>query len=506
MSNIVFEDSCHAKTVKRLTSSLTSVTNELKIVDIELDQISTLLKTAPDDCHREATNIKTTIKETAQSIIDAIKRREHELCLEVDQRKAAVMKKIEDNEKRKNDLCRKSENIKETCGQLQSDLQKDGFNQKDVIENQPRWSANLQRELRELKSTLPNGAIGLSFERVPLSAAIPIGSLRDKERENRLQVLGYGSEAGRKDQLIQLHRIDCRRVEETELPRPYIPKHPFNFQGFALLTADGMMLSFKRNHTLYLVWKGGEKSKPRDIPVDEENLVMSPIGGDDGKSILFNNKSTVFKYDVTSSLPCKQALKSVKLSNALLYSIRAVSWDEGMTNCYALLQDGLTIKFLQFDCNPQEQVQIKLNEEVQCNSPHGFHVSEFGIAICDDKENVVRYYPTVLSRDPTCVIKAPPKIKGARPVCVTSGRKDKKWLVVWLKKVVQSWETDPISASVIHSSVYQYSSCFQDGYPLLVVEDIISSLGILDDKYICIQTGDENKRPVVCVYDVKRNI
>lgn len=173
-----------------------------------------------------------------------------------------------------------------------------------------------------------------------------------------------------------------------------------------------------------------------------------------------------------------------------------------MTNCYALLQDGLTIKFFDFDSDTRwESSQMRLNERVKCSSPYGFHVTEFGMAICDDEKNEVRYYHNVQSPNASCIIKAPTNFKGASPVCVTSQRKDKKWCVVWQKKVAQSLETD--TDSVAHSRIYQYSRSFQDEYLLLGTDDTICSLGVLNDEYMCTQGYDEHNRQRIHVYYIQ---
>ncbi|KAJ8048203.1 hypothetical protein HOLleu_00418 [Holothuria leucospilota] len=359
MSNVVcvsnFKDRFyHAIADKSYLPKLITIRKELEMVDNELDQISNSLKAAVIECHTEADAIKTTISEAAQSIIDLVKRREQELHLRVDQKKADVMKQIEKSESRKMEFSLSSDNVRGACDQLTADLVKQDFRRTAAIESLSGRSVILQREVNELALALHTGEMDLSFERAPLPDAIPVGCLRDNIQRKTLLGSVCGSRKGKRDSLIRLHVIDCKYTIYPSLcsVEPYYCYYrvePYYYRGFSLLTVNTMVKAFQQHRNLYLVCMEGRSVLKHSICVAEESTTMLPIGGHGGTNFLFYNTSTIFKYNIDPSLPNKERLASLTLSDALLYAIRAVCWDEEMTNCYALLQDGLTIKFFSFD-------------------------------------------------------------------------------------------------------------------------------------------------------------
>lgn len=194
---------------------------------------------------------------------------------------------------------------------------------------------------------------------------------------------------------------------------------------------------------------------------------------------------------------------SATLSNALLYQISAVSWDECGENCYALLSDGETIKTFSFSPEKKETFHAKLERKVKCSNSKGFHVSQLGMAICDELEGNVKFYETTQSARPTRALAAPSDKPGLRPIYVMSLQKDKKWYVLWN-------HTNFYGAS--WSCIYQYSSSFNEECVVLKGTSKLISFSFLDEKYISTNTYNYNYRPnyrqsdsvTVSVYQIER--
>ncbi|KAJ8048210.1 Tripartite motif-containing protein 6 [Holothuria leucospilota] len=431
---------------------------------MKVQKIADKYKDSKKRCRMEADSVRVKIDEATESAIQLVRERKRELCFEVDKQEGTRMKRLEEVEEKGAELSLTSDYIHGMCERLRAELIQLEFKRKCAVDSVSKKTATLLKDVYDQEKEAMGDQECIVFKPCNPLTCILLGELVDKFNGDEL-------------------RLSLSKLKDVSFHVPY--NH--SYKGCVLLTENSLAFLCQEGSSLRITFRTGQSSQGLNSVNVLGNIsnLSSILINNLTKFLILSNSQTVLYVSLNDNDKSISIASSITLSNTLLYHLSAVTWDELGENCYALLSDGVTIIMFSFSPVKKETVNVRLEKKVQCSNSRGFHVSQFGMTICEDGKGEVRFYETTKSPRTMCVITAPSGITGGRPVCALSQKNDKKWYVLWTR-----------SYPTASSRIYQYSASFEEECILLEIPSSqLVSFSFLDEKYLAIDQ---------CYYDYGR--
>lgn len=463
--------------VDKYCAILVPLEKDLVALSKKSDEIFSTLKEAKKKCRAEADSVRAKIDESAEALIQKVREGARELHVVVDEKEGNAIKTLEEIEAKGAELSLFLDYTHNTCERLKSELQDLDFKRRNAAHSISNKIGNVRKDLSDLEISANQEPCSLLYEPNQSLMSIPLGKVVDKFE-------------GKKS-----HNLSLKMVKQLSF---IVPKDNA-YKQFCFVTPNDVIFTFECDNKLHFKGRSGQSEYgfgEVSIGGNISSIGLQSTEGYYSRNIAVSTNYKVIRISLSAGtfpIAAQPHVRVVKLKDALLYNVRAVSLDEMGYNIYALLDDGATIKLFNFSTEVSEKLYMRLENEVNCTNSRLFHVTNFGMVICEDGKREIMFFETVKSPTTTRIVNKPSGIAFGSPVCIAPNVKDKKWFVLWRNQ----------NAFSVSSLIYQYSSSFDEECLILRVEEKVESFCFVGENYLAIDSV-YNGRVSVSVYFIER--
>ncbi|KAJ8018422.1 Tripartite motif-containing protein 2 [Holothuria leucospilota] len=465
--------------VDKYCAILVPVEKDLVALSKKSDEIFSTLKEAKKKCRAEADSVRAKIDESAEALIQKVREGARELHVVVDEKEGNAIKTLEEIEAKGAELSLFLDYTHNTCERLKSELQDLDFRRRNAVHSISNKIGSICKDISELAESANQDPCSILYEPNQSLMSIPLGKVIDKFEG------------------IKSHTLSFRKVKQLSC---IVPKDSA-YKQFCFLSPNDVIFTFE--YTFFMEMfslhftrlSGQSKIGFGEVSIEGKtsSISLSSTVRHNARTIAVCTNYEVAKFSFKMYEQSVVQNGVATLEDALLYRVRAVSLDEWGRDIYALLNDGVTIKRFKFPSNISETFYMRLENEVNCTNSRLFHVTNFGMVICEDGKEEIMFYEKAKTSTATRIITKPSGIAFGSPVCIASRAKDKKWFVLWRNQ----------NAFSVSSLIYQYSSSFDEECLLLRVEGKVESFCFFGEDYLAIDSVHKGKVSV-SVYFVER--